>query len=65
MKIGILSLQGDFEAHAEALRRVGADPVEVRHAEEFSSVEGLILPGGRKYDGAEAARPRGVVGAAG
>ena len=46
MKIGILSLQGDFEAHAEALRRVGADPVEVRHAEEFSSVEGLILPGG-------------------
>ena len=46
MKIGILSLQGDFEAHAVALRRVGAEPVEVRHAEELSSVEGLILPGG-------------------
>ena len=46
MKIGILSLQGDFEAHADALRRVGAEPVEVRHAEELSAVEGLILPGG-------------------
>ncbi len=46
MKIGILSLQGDFEAHAVALRHVGAEPVEVRHAEELSLVEGLILPGG-------------------
>lgn len=46
MKIGILSLQGDFKAHAWMLRSLGADPVEVRHAKQLSSVTGLILPGG-------------------
>ncbi len=46
MKIGILSLQGDFKAHAWMLRRLGVDPVEVRQAKQLSSVAGLILPGG-------------------
>ena len=46
MKIGVLSLQGDFEAHAGVLRSLGAEPVEVRSAEQFSSIKGLILPGG-------------------
>ena len=34
-KVGVLALQGDFEAHAKALERAGADPVEVRSAEEL------------------------------
>jgi 5'-phosphate synthase pdxT subunit len=45
-KVGILALQGDFEAHAKAVRRAGAEAAEVRTAEELSNVDGLIIPGG-------------------
>jgi pyridoxal 5'-phosphate synthase pdxT subunit len=44
--IGVLALQGDFEAHQKALERAGARAVEVRTAEELNSVDGLIIPGG-------------------
>ena len=46
MKIGILAVQGDFAAHADMLRRLGAEPVEVRTAGDLSGCAGLILPGG-------------------
>jgi 5'-phosphate synthase pdxT subunit len=46
VRIGVLALQGDFALHAEALRRVGAEPVEVRKPGALDDVEGLILPGG-------------------
>ena len=45
-KVGILALQGDFEAHAKAIERAGAEPVLVRTAEELKSVDGLVIPGG-------------------
>ena len=45
-RIGVLALQGDFEAHQRALQRAGAEAVEVRTARELSTVEGLIIPGG-------------------
>ncbi|MDZ4801908.1 MAG: pyridoxal 5'-phosphate synthase glutaminase subunit PdxT [Bryobacteraceae bacterium] len=45
-RVGVLALQGDFEAHGKALARAGAQPVEVRTAEELNSVDGLIIPGG-------------------
>jgi 5'-phosphate synthase pdxT subunit len=45
-KIGVLALQGDFEAHAKALRRAGAEPVEIRAAEQLQQIDGLIIPGG-------------------
>jgi 5'-phosphate synthase pdxT subunit len=45
-KAGILALQGDFEAHAKALQRAGAEPVLVRTAEELKSIDGLVIPGG-------------------
>lgn len=44
--IGILALQGDYEAHAAMLQGLGADPVLVRDVEELSRVQGLIIPGG-------------------
>jgi 5'-phosphate synthase pdxT subunit len=44
--IGILALQGDFEAHGKALRKAGAHPVEVRTAADLQDVDGLIIPGG-------------------
>jgi 5'-phosphate synthase pdxT subunit len=45
-KVGVLALQGDFEAHAKALERAGAEPVLVRTAEGLKSVDGLVIPGG-------------------
>ncbi len=45
-RIGVLAIQGDYAAHAEALAETGAEPVEVRTAEELAALDGLILPGG-------------------
>lgn len=45
-KIGVLALQGDYEKHARALERAGAQVAEVRTAEELSAVDGLVIPGG-------------------
>jgi 5'-phosphate synthase pdxT subunit len=45
-KVGILALQGDFEAHAKAVERAGAEPVLIRSAEELKSIDGLVIPGG-------------------
>ncbi len=45
-KIGVLALQGDFEAHCRALERAGAEPLEVRDAEQLQPLDGLVLPGG-------------------
>jgi len=46
MRVGILSLQGDFAAHGAALERAGAEPVFVREAGQLADLAGLILPGG-------------------
>ncbi len=44
--VGILALQGDFDAHRRALAQVGAQPVFVRTAQQLAAVDGLIVPGG-------------------
>jgi 5'-phosphate synthase pdxT subunit len=44
--IGVLAIQGDYAAHAEALVEAGAKPCEVRKPEQLSGLDGLILPGG-------------------
>lgn len=44
--IGVLAIQGDFEAHARALEEGGAAAREVRTAEDFDGLDGLVLPGG-------------------
>jgi 5'-phosphate synthase pdxT subunit len=46
MKIGVLALQGNFREHAAMLRRLGADPVEVRKPEQLEGLDGLVVPGG-------------------
>ena len=46
MKIGVLAVQGNFREHAAMLRRLGADPVEVRKPEELQRLDGLVIPGG-------------------
>ncbi|SRR5712692_5089914 len=46
MTIGVLAIQGDFAAHDRALRRIGADTIEVRRANDLDVSDGLIIPGG-------------------
>ncbi|HEX4066228.1 MAG TPA: pyridoxal 5'-phosphate synthase glutaminase subunit PdxT [Acidobacteriaceae bacterium] len=45
-RIGVLALQGDYNAHAQALRESGAEPVLVRKPEQLAAIDGLIIPGG-------------------
>jgi 5'-phosphate synthase pdxT subunit len=45
-RIGVLAIQGNFAAHAEALKEAGGEPVEVRNPEELADLDGLIIPGG-------------------
>ena len=45
-RIGILALQGAFREHAVALRRAGADVIEVRLPEDLDGLDGLVVPGG-------------------
>jgi 5'-phosphate synthase pdxT subunit len=44
--IGVLALQGGFEAHAKALRELGADVREVRTTDDLDGLDGLVIPGG-------------------
>jgi 5'-phosphate synthase pdxT subunit len=46
MRIGVLALQGNFREHAATLRRLGAEPVEVRKPEQLGRLDGLVIPGG-------------------
>jgi 5'-phosphate synthase pdxT subunit len=45
-RVGVLALQGDFQAHERALTRAGAEAVEVRSAADLEGVQGLVIPGG-------------------
>jgi 5'-phosphate synthase pdxT subunit len=45
-KIGILAIQGDYDAHAKVLHRLGADYTFIRRPEDLAGVAGVILPGG-------------------
>jgi 5'-phosphate synthase pdxT subunit len=46
VKIGVLAVQGNFREHAAMLRRLGADPVEVRKPDQLHGLDGLVIPGG-------------------
>jgi 5'-phosphate synthase pdxT subunit len=46
MKIGVLALQGDFDAHRRRLEELGAEVVLVKKPEQLSDIDGLVIPGG-------------------
>jgi len=46
MKIGVLALQGDFDAHRRRLEELGAEVVLVKRSEQLDEIDGLIIPGG-------------------
>ncbi|MCF3947552.1 MULTISPECIES: pyridoxal 5'-phosphate synthase glutaminase subunit PdxT [Acidiphilium] len=46
LKIGVVALQGDYAAHAEALRSSDTEIVSVRETAELVDLDGLVIPGG-------------------
>ena len=46
LRVGVLALQGDFEAHARTLRQLGAEVTEVRTPGDLADLDGLVIPGG-------------------
>jgi 5'-phosphate synthase pdxT subunit len=46
LRVGVLAVQGNFREHVRMLRRLGADVVEVRKADELAGLDGLVIPGG-------------------
>ena len=46
MRIGVLALQGDFDAHRRRIEQLGAEVVLVRKPEQFDEIDGLVIPGG-------------------
>jgi 5'-phosphate synthase pdxT subunit len=45
-RVGVLALQGDFEAHTRMLRDLGAEVREVRVPADLEGLDGLVIPGG-------------------
>jgi pyridoxal 5'-phosphate synthase pdxT subunit len=46
LTIGVLALQGDYDAHRQTLNRLGVETVLVRKPEELDHIDGLVIPGG-------------------
>jgi pyridoxal 5'-phosphate synthase pdxT subunit len=46
MKIGVLALQGDFDAHRKRLEELGTEVVLVKNPEQLEGIDGLVIPGG-------------------
>jgi 5'-phosphate synthase pdxT subunit len=46
MTIGVLAIQGDFDAHKKRLEQLGADIILVRKPEQLDEIDGLVIPGG-------------------
>jgi 5'-phosphate synthase pdxT subunit len=46
MRIGVLALQGDFDAHRKRLEELGAEVVLVKKPEQLDEIDGLVIPGG-------------------
>jgi 5'-phosphate synthase pdxT subunit len=64
MLIGILAVQGGFEAHLQMLRGLGAEAREVRVPAELEGLDGLVIPGGESttiLKGIESAGLRGPI----
>ena len=60
MKIGILAIQGDFQAHAAMFHQLGVDTVEVRTVAGLNGCDGLVLPGGESTTQLQFLREEGL-----
>lgn len=46
MKVGVLAIQGDYEAHRAVLERLGAEVALVRKPEQLDAIDAIVIPGG-------------------
>ena len=46
MKVGVLAIQGDYEAHKAVLERLGAEVTLVRKPEQLDGIDAIVIPGG-------------------
>src|SRR5215469_10512548 len=46
MTIGVLAIQGDYEAHKARLEQLGAEVMLVRKPEQLDAIDGIVIPGG-------------------
>lgn len=69
--VGVCAIQGDYDKHLEALRKAGAQGIEVRTPEDLDRVDRLIIPGGesttvgllmRRFGVGEAIKSRAAAG---
>jgi 5'-phosphate synthase pdxT subunit len=60
IKVGVLAVQGDYEAHGAALERAGADVVFVRTVGDMEGVRALVLPGGESTTQLQFLREEGL-----
>jgi len=60
-RIGILALQGDFEAHGKALEDSGAEPRTVKTSADLAGLDGLVVPGGESTTLLKLARWSGML----
>jgi 5'-phosphate synthase pdxT subunit len=60
MKVGIIAVQGDYEAHAAAIKRAGGEPVLVRTPTEMRDLDALVLPGGESSTQLQFLREEGL-----
>jgi len=63
LRIGVLAVQGDFEAHEAVLKQLGAETVEVRVPADLDGCDGLILPGGESTTQLQFLQEEGLAGA--
>ncbi|MFU8772415.1 MAG: pyridoxal 5'-phosphate synthase glutaminase subunit PdxT [Anaerolineales bacterium] len=61
MKIGVLTLQGDFDEHITVLEKIGVNPVKVRLPEHIHELDGLIIPGGESTTIGKLAQEYGLI----
>ncbi|HEY5816416.1 MAG TPA: pyridoxal 5'-phosphate synthase glutaminase subunit PdxT [Solirubrobacterales bacterium] len=62
LRIGVLAIQGGFEAHLSVLRELGADAVEVRVPADLEELDGLVIPGGESTTIAKGIESAGLEG---
>jgi len=62
MRVGVLALQGDWEAHTRALAELGVEVFPVRIADELADCGALVLPGGESTAMLRLMRPMGLDG---
>jgi 5'-phosphate synthase pdxT subunit len=46
MRVGVLAIQGDYEAHKRRLEQLGAEVVLVRKPEQLDAIDAIVIPGG-------------------